>query len=139
MRVFKGHSGSITTLAVLADGRRAVSVGDETFRLWDLETGETMRIFEGRTHWNSPVTVLADTCRAISNFWDNTLRLWDLETGKTLRILVEDAGYERAVAVTADGRRALTSTWDLGTYPHCACGISEPARPYAPSKVIRLG
>jgi WD40 repeat protein len=37
-------------VAVLADGRRAVSGSyDKTLRLWDLETGESLRTIKGHT------------------------------------------------------------------------------------------
>ncbi len=75
-------------MAVLADGRRAVSGSwDGTLRLWDLETGKSLRTLEGHTDWVSAVAVLADGRRALSGSEDGTLRLWDLETGESLRTL----------------------------------------------------
>ena len=75
-----------TALAVLADGRRALSgSGDRTLRLWDLETGAELRRFEGHEGRVSSVTLLPDGRRALSGSDDETLRLWDLETGAELR------------------------------------------------------
>ena len=69
-------------MAFLPDGRRALSGSeDNTLRLWDLATGETLRTLEGHTTWVIAVAVLADGSRALSGSWDNTLRLWDLATG----------------------------------------------------------
>ena len=71
---------------MLADGRRALSgSGDETLRLWDLETGAELRRFEGHEARVTSVTVLADGRRALSGSDDRTLRLWDLDTGAELR------------------------------------------------------
>jgi WD domain, G-beta repeat len=40
LRRFEGHENAVTSVAVLADGRRALSASDDrTLRLWDLETG----------------------------------------------------------------------------------------------------
>jgi WD40 repeat protein len=73
-------------VAVLADGQRAVSGSEDgTLRLWDLETGASLRTLAGHTGGVS--AVLADGRRALSGSWDNTLRLWDLETGESLRTI----------------------------------------------------
>ncbi len=50
LRTFKGHTNWVRAAAVTADGRRALSGSDDrTLRLWDLVTGETLRILEGHT------------------------------------------------------------------------------------------
>jgi WD40 repeat protein len=67
----------------MPDGRRAVSAShDRTLRVWDLETGQTLRMLGGHTDlvWN--VAVARDGLHAASAGWDRTLRMWDLETGK---------------------------------------------------------
>jgi WD40 repeat protein len=110
-------------VAVLADGRRALSGSwDNTLRLWDLATGETLRTLEGHTSPVNAVAVLADGRRALSGSYENTLRLWDLATGETLRTLNGHTNGVNAVAVLADGSRALSGSydntlrlWDLAT------------------------
>ncbi len=110
-------------MAVLADGRRALSGSDDnTLRLWDLATGETLRTLEGHSDWVSAVAVLADGSRVVSGSWDDTLRLWDLATGETLRVFKGHTSRVSAVAVLADGRRAVSGSddntlrlWDLAT------------------------
>ena len=48
LRRFEGHEDGVTSVTVLADGRRALSGSDDrTLRLWDLETGAELRRFEG--------------------------------------------------------------------------------------------
>ena len=82
-------------MAVLADGSRALSGScDNTLRLWDLATGETLRTLEGHTDWVTAVAVLADGSRALSGSDDNTLRLWDLATGECLAEFTADAAIE---------------------------------------------
>jgi WD40 repeat protein len=110
-------------VAVLGDGRCALSGScDKTLRLWDLQTGETLRTLKGHTHWVSAMVVLGDGRRALSGSDDNTLRLWDLETGETLRTLEGHTDGVTAVAVLGDGRRTLSGSsdytlrlWDLAT------------------------
>ena len=58
---------AVTSVTVLADGRRALSGSDDrTLRLWDLETGAELRRFEGHEDGVTSVTVLADGRRALS-------------------------------------------------------------------------
>ena len=100
-------------MAVLADGRRALSgSGDQTLRLWDLETGETLRTLQGHRSSVYAVAVLADGRRALSGSDDTTLRLWNFKTGATLRTLEGHTDGVSAVAVLADGSRALSGSWD---------------------------
>ena len=48
LRRFEGHERRVTSVAVLPDGRRALSGSEiRTLRLWDLETGAELRRFEG--------------------------------------------------------------------------------------------
>ena len=60
----------------MAGGSRALSASwDMTLRLWDLATGETLRILKGHTGMVTATarTVLADGSRALSGSWDKTL------------------------------------------------------------------
>jgi WD40 repeat protein len=103
----------MTAVALLADGRRALSGSyDNTLRPWDLATGETLRTLEGHTSGVSAVALLADGSRALSGSRDNTLQLWDLATGRCLAEYYADAAIncvafardDLIVAGSADGR-----------------------------------
>lgn len=123
LRRFEGHKDWVTSVAVLTDGRHALSgSNDRTLRLWDLDSGAALRRFVGHEDRVTGVAVLADGRRAVSGSWDRTLRLWDLKTGAELRRL--DGHQDRVTSVTAlaDGRRALSGSvdrtvrlWDVTT------------------------
>ena len=86
-QILVGHEGRVTAVAFLPDGSRALAGSDDnTLRLWDLATGETLRTLEGHTDSVRAVAVLGDGSRALSGSWDNTLRLWDLQSGETLAL-----------------------------------------------------
>ena len=120
-KIMVGHKRAVCTVALFADGGRALSGSfDDTLRLWDLATGETLRTFEGHLGPVTAVAVLADGRRAVSGSDDKTLRLWDLATGATLCILQGHTSGITAVAVVADGSRAISGSidktlrwWDL--------------------------
>jgi WD40 repeat protein len=120
-RTLEGHTRSVRAVAIAPDGRRAVSASDDrTLRLWDLESGRTIRVLEGHTDSVLAVAVTSDGRRAITGSGDRTLRLWDLESGQTLRTLTGHTSMILAVAVTSDGRYAVSASlgeglrlWDL--------------------------
>ena len=117
----KGHAGLVTSLAVTADCRRAVSASrDGTIRMWCLESGvELQRI---SAHYDRISTVcLLPSGRALSGSRDGKLRLWDLESGEKLRSFLA-RGNVTSVAATPDGQRivagladGMLKLWDVET------------------------
>lgn len=101
---------SVKALAVI-DGRRAVSgSSDGTLRVWDLETGQALKLLKGHNSLVRTVVVV-DERRAISGSDDGTLRVWDLETGQTLRTLEGHNSSVTAVALV-DSQRAISGSYD---------------------------
>ena len=81
---------------------------DDTLRLWDLASGDTLRVLQGHSGKVTHVVAL-DGERALSASYDDTLRLWDLATGDTLRVLAGHSGW--VTHVVALGReRALSAS-----------------------------
>jgi hypothetical protein len=119
-RARPASSVQVTELTLL-DGRCAISASaDQTLRVWDLKTGQTLKILQGHTHWVNGVAMV-DGRRAISASADQTLRVWDLETGQTLKVLQGHTDWVHGVAMV-DGRRAVSAShdgtlrvWDLET------------------------
>ena len=63
----RGPHGRGDRLAVLPDGRRALSASDDgTLKLWDLETGRTLATLEGHSKRVTACAVLPDGRRALS-------------------------------------------------------------------------
>ena len=60
-RKIQGHSGKITSLTLLPDGRLASSSSDYTIRIWDINTGEASIILEPS---NVNIKALPDGCLA---------------------------------------------------------------------------
>jgi WD40 repeat protein len=89
---------------MMLDGHRAVSASEDgTLRLWDLESGQTIRSLESHTNWVSAVSVTPDGRRAVSASQDQTLRLWDLDNGKEIATFTGENGMV-SCAFAPDGR-----------------------------------
>jgi WD40 repeat protein len=77
-----GHNGEVRSVAISADGTRAVSGGeDSTVRVWDLTTGRAQATLTGHNGRVLSVALSSDGTRAVSRGVDRTLRVWDLTTG----------------------------------------------------------
>ena len=56
----EGHSGAVSALCVLPDGRLASGSDDGTIRLWDVQRGAETARLEGHSDWVSALCVLPD-------------------------------------------------------------------------------
>jgi WD40 repeat protein len=91
-------------VAVTPEGRRAVSgSSDRTLRVWDLETGECLRVLEGHTSG----VVTSEGRRVVSVSRDGPLRVRDAETGVELAYCYLDAALT-AYCVAPDGAKIVT-------------------------------
>ena len=94
-------------------------------RVWDLETGQTLRKLEGHTGLVTSVAITPNgRCAMLASGGleggDRTLREWDLESGQMRRAFEGHRGGVWAAAITPDGRRAISASrdgtlraWDL--------------------------
>jgi WD40 repeat protein len=64
---------------------------DHTLRVWDLESGQSLRRLEGHSRSVNGVAITPDGRPAVSASEDHTLRVWDLESGKELALLTADS------------------------------------------------
>ena len=131
-RVFAGHTGPVYRIDLSQDGTRVLSGStDRTIRLWDVETGATLRVFpgdddttgdiiEGHTERVNDVAFSPDEQLMASASLDQTARLWDIETGETLHVLEGHTRQVMSVAFSPDGRVLATASdtirlWDVET------------------------
>jgi WD40 repeat protein len=96
--------GKESQRAVSGAGDIFAAASDNTVRLWDVETGQELRRFEGHTDkiWDTDVS--ADGRWVASASHDGTLRLWDLESGTGTILLDASPQAPRSVAFSPDGR-----------------------------------
>ncbi|MFE1959697.1 protein kinase [Streptomyces sp. NPDC059479] len=124
---FEPHRGAQGT-RFSDDGRRALLVvGDESLQLWDLDSGERVRILAERGHHPAGLRALwldPDGCFAASCASDQVIRLWDLENGACLREFRGHTSDAQSICVSNDMRFLLSCgsysdrtirLWDVST------------------------
>nr|VFK63165.1 MAG: WD domain-containing protein, G-beta repeat-containing protein [Candidatus Kentron sp. TUN] len=93
------------------DGRTLLSANatdDNLFKLWDVETGKTIRTFQGYSGRVFSVAFSPDGRTALSGSFDNTLKLWEVASGRELRTFKGHSGAVYSVAFSPDGRSILS-------------------------------
>jgi len=124
IRRFEGSAGAVSpgALAVSSNGRHAlVGSGDvlggsgaRSLVLWDLATGEQIRVFNGHRGLVRSVAFHPDGHTAMSGSQSMTapegdLLLWDLGSGELLQRFDTEKDIT-SIAFSDDGERALTSS-----------------------------
>lgn len=117
--------GKTWSLAVSADGLRAVTGRERSMQVWEPATAQPVRRLESAATSVMAVAVSADGRQALAGESDGTLKLWDLRSGDCLQTLEGPGRLEpiTSVALSGDGRLALTQRrndtgarlWELGS------------------------
>jgi hypothetical protein len=122
----KGDAGEVQSVAYSPDGARLVSAAtrytiksgtlkeDSTVTLWDIATGQQVRILERHTGPVRGVSFSPDGARMASTGADGAVRLWDTATGRKVLTLTGHTGTVSSVAFSPDGAR-IASAGDDGT------------------------
>jgi len=71
VRILRGHTSMVRSLAVMPDGNRVISAGtDGTLRLWDIETGQNLAVVGGRLGHVLSLVALPDGRCVVSGDFD---------------------------------------------------------------------
>jgi WD40 repeat protein len=90
----------VWTLAISPDDRILASGGnDQTIRLWDLQTGDCLRILGEHIGWVRSVIFSTNGQSTngqilFSGSDDRTIKLWDVQTGRRIYTQTVDRLYE---------------------------------------------
>ena len=102
------------SVAFSPDGKRIVSGGDKTVRLWDADTGQPIGApLSGHDNTVLSVAFSPDGRRIASGSFDNTVRVWDADTGQPIGPpLTGHTDWVTGVAFSPDGSRIVSASHD---------------------------
>ena len=128
------HSRNITSIAVSPNGALAITGGDASIKVWDVDTLTLLRTMHGHTDNVTSVVFLPDGQRALSASEDHSLKLWDVRTGAELRNLEGHEAMVTSLALSANGQLAIAGDldgevkfWDLEDGTEMLSFTSHPA------------
>ncbi|MBL0351269.1 MAG: WD40 repeat domain-containing protein [Dechloromonas sp.] len=102
--VLAGHTDRVRDIAISPDGSRIASAsGDQTVRIWDSATGESLLVLKGHRGWVEAVAFSADGRRVASGGRDNLVKVWDIS---------RHTSPLHGVAFSPDGRVLATAAAD---------------------------
>ncbi len=109
------HSNWVWSVAFAPGGGQLASgSADQTVRIWDPNTGATIRVLTGHTGAVHSVAYSPDGLLIASGGWDGTVRLRNAGSGALLRVLSVGAGKVNQAAFSRDGQ-VLAAAVDDGT------------------------
>jgi WD40 repeat protein len=103
--LLRGHEGPVRRIHFLPDGKQVISVAwDGTARLWNLETGEQVRKFDGDKTLNN-IALSPDGQRLAIGGSNFRVYLFDVSTGTRERVIqVKDHASMAGMAFSTDGK-----------------------------------
>jgi WD40 repeat protein len=105
------------SVAMFPDGRRVVSAGEITIRLWDVSPGDESRVLNPAadhytTYWYTSVAISPDGRSIAAGSQDRAVHVWDVEGGAELAALWGHESPVTGVAFSPDGRWLASGSKD---------------------------
>ena len=106
------QGGSLTSVAISADGSLIALGRGPLAELRDLATGDTLRVLTGHGSTVNGVAFSSDGTLLATASRDGTARIWDTATGQARATLTGHQGTVNAVAFSSDGTLLATASRD---------------------------
>jgi WD40 repeat protein len=112
VRILRGHSRRVWSVAYSTDFLLASSSDDHTVKIWEPNSGTCLHTLEGHSNWVNSVTFSPNGQLLASGGGDSTVRIWDVDTGECLQILQGHTRWIWSVAFSSDGRWLVSASGD---------------------------
>ena len=119
----KGHSKSVRSLIVAANGTEIISVSNDcTLRRWLVGTGQCVQVYQGHTNTVACVALLPNG-NIVSGSCDKSIKVWDRLRGECLHTLQGHTSYIWGITVCPNGDVVSASidfslrVWRVGNTP----------------------
>jgi WD40 repeat protein len=121
VRVIKGHSGKVNSLAMGPKGFTLVSGSqDKTIKLWNPQTGQLLHRFFGHTSGVDSVAISPDGKRLVSGSSDRTILAWNFSSRFAIERFYSHSGSPyshrfgavNSVAFSPDGKIVASGSED---------------------------
>ena len=110
---FKGHNGSVISVAWSPNGSRIASAGaDEKAKVWDTMTGKELTTLHGHSGFLYTVAWSPDGKYIATGCEDRTIRLWNAATGKEITVLRGHTERVWTIAWSPDGSSIASASDD---------------------------
>jgi eukaryotic-like serine/threonine-protein kinase len=111
--VFSRHPDRVFAVALTRDGKRAISAGENSIRIWKTATGEEEGVLEGHKAGVYRLVLSPDEKLLASASHDGTVRIWNLGRKTEITVLKGLSDELKALTFSGDGKRLATGGDDL--------------------------
>ena len=114
---FQGHTAPVNCIDLSPNGLFGLSGSqDGTVRLWNLKTGQCLRVLNDQRNYIHSVCFIDDGNKFLTG--SNQLILWDTETFEMVRSYYEDFRGIFSIQISEDGQQILSSSGGGKVYVH---------------------
>ncbi|NJM73169.1 MAG: protein kinase [Scytonema sp. RU_4_4] len=113
VRTLSGHTGSVWSVALSADGLTLVSGSeDKTIKIWHPNTGQLSRTLKAHSDSVRTVSLSSDGQTLVSGSGDDTIKIWQSRTGELRHTLRGHSLPVWSVAFSRDGQILVSGSQD---------------------------
>ncbi len=96
VKVLEAHTNSVWSV-VIKDNLIISGSGDNTIKIWDIDSGECIKTLKG--HRDRVNSVAIKDNLIISGSSDKTIKIWDIESGECIKTLEGHTNWINSVAI----------------------------------------